>query len=210
MNPTIAVRPALPGDVAAIAALLAEAITDDPVATWLVPDPSERQAVFHGRLAMEVDHAVEWGHVDVTLDLTAAAVWRHHPASNAALLAERHMNTFTGHALPRFRQLHHVIDRYRSDAPHHWLSLYVTPHSRGQGIGSDLLAHHHRRIDQLTNPVDTVVTTEAARDFLRSHGYRPGLPLHLPNGPRLWPLTHNGHPSSARRTTPHTAGQSDT
>ncbi|TDB80922.1 GNAT family N-acetyltransferase [Micromonospora sp. KC721] len=193
---TAAVRPAQPGDVAAIAALLADAVAEDPVAEWLVPDPTERQTIFHGLLAMDVDHAVEWGNVDVLLDMTAVAVWRRHPTTEAVPLSDYHLDTFTGRALPRFRQLHALIGSYRSDAPHHWLSwLYVTPDRRRRGTAARLLTHHHERVDQLGYPIYTVVTTEAARDFLDGQGYHPGLPLHLPSGPRLWPLVRNGRPA---------------
>ncbi|MEV4481739.1 GNAT family N-acetyltransferase [Micromonospora coxensis] len=195
------IRPAQPADVATITALLTEAIANDPVAEWLVSHPGERQTVFHALLAMDVDHAVEWGNVDVPLDMSAVAVWRHHPAGDAAVLSNHHLSTFTGRALPRFQQLHTLIASFQSAAPHHWLSwLYVTPNSRGKNIGRQLLARHHRRVDQLGYPVDAVVTTEAARDFLRRHGYHPGLPLHLPSGPRLWPLHRSGRPASTGQT----------
>ncbi|MEK8106538.1 hypothetical protein NKG94_17245 [Micromonospora sp. M12] len=52
-------------------------------------------------------------------------------------------------------------------------------------------------------PIDAVVTSEHARDFLHLHGYVAGLPLHLPSGPRLWPLrrssSHAVHPERAGR-----------
>lgn len=53
---------------------------------------------------------------------------------------------------------------------------------------------------QLGYPVDAVVTTEAARDFLRGHGYHAGQPLHLPSGLRLWPLNRIGRPASTGQT----------
>ncbi|MEV1320088.1 GNAT family N-acetyltransferase [Micromonospora arborensis] len=175
--------------MAAIAALLTQSLADDPVAEWLVPDPAERRSVFQGVLAMEVDHAVEWGDVDVLLDMSGAAVWRRHPPDDAPVLSDYHLGTFTRGALPRFQQLSALLDGYRSDAPHHWLAwLYVAQDRRGQGLGSALLARHHQVVDQLRLPADVVVTSENARDFLLFHGYVAGLPLHLPSGPRLWPL----------------------
>ncbi|MET8042515.1 GNAT family N-acetyltransferase [Micromonospora sp. NPDC005215] len=146
---------------------------------------------------MEVDHAVDWGDVDVLLDMSGVAVWRRHPADDTPVLSDHHLSTFTRRALPRFQQLNALVNSYRSDAPHHWLAwLYVARDRRGQGRGSELLARHHQVVDQFGLPVDLVVTTEMARDFLLFHGYVAGLPLHLPSGPRLWPL---------RRVTPRAA-----
>ncbi|MFB9853842.1 hypothetical protein ACFFMR_26030 [Micromonospora andamanensis] len=190
------IRPAQAGDVATIAALLTDAVATDPVAQWLVPDPVERQHVYHGLLAMEIDHAVEWGHVDVTLDMTAVAVWQHHPPAGAAPLSDYHLSTFTGRALPRFQQLHTLLRPYRSGAPHHWLAwLHVRPQARRKGLGRALLAHHHhQRADQLGYPIDTVTTTGMVRDFLTGQSYHAGTPLRLNGGPQLWPLRRAGRP----------------
>ncbi|MFY1573262.1 GNAT family N-acetyltransferase [Verrucosispora sp. WMMD703] len=175
--------------MATIVTLLVDAVASDPVAAWLIPDPTERQDIFHRLLAMEIDHAVEFGTVDVTLDMTAVAVWHHHPASQAAPFGIYHLSALTGSALPRFEQWHALLRRYRSDAPHHWLAwLHVSPDARRHGIGRTLLAHHHERVDQLGHPIDTVVTTTGSRDYLTGRGYRAGLPLHLPAGPPMWPL----------------------
>ncbi|MBX7265624.1 hypothetical protein KIF24_05910 [Micromonospora sp. Llam7] len=123
---TTPIRSAEAGDVATIAALLTDAVATDPVAQWLVADPVERQHIFHGLLTMEVDHAVEWWHVDIALDMTAVAVWHHRPTPQAALLSDYHLSTFTGRHLPRFQQLHALARRYRSGAPHHWLAWRPT------------------------------------------------------------------------------------
>ncbi|WP_157552772.1 GNAT family N-acetyltransferase [Micromonospora sp. NRRL B-16802] len=163
------------------------------MAEWLVPDPAERQAVFHGLLAMEVDHAAEWGDVDLLPDMGGVAVWRRHPADDAPVLSDHHLGTFTRGAMPRFQQLNALLNSYRSDAPHHWLAwLYVARDRRGQGIGTELLACHHEVVDQRGLPIDVVVTSEHARNFLIFHGYIAGLSLHLPSGPRLWPLRRPG------------------
>ncbi|WP_328414313.1 GNAT family N-acetyltransferase [Micromonospora sp. NBC_00389] len=199
---TLLVRPGQPGDVAAVTALLAQGLADDPVAEWLVPDPAERQAVFQGLLAMEVDHSVEWGDVDLLPDMSGVAVWRRHPADDAPVLSDHHLGTFTRRALPRFQQLSALVGSYQSDAPHQWLAwLYVTRDRRRQGIGAKLLARHHEVVDQLGYPVDAVVTNQPARDFLQANGYLAGLPLHLPSGPRLWPLRRIARPVAVRPTT---------
>lgn len=195
------VRRAQPADVATIAALLTDAVMRAPVAEWLVPDPVERRAVFTELLAMDVDHAVEWGSVDMALDMSAVAVWRHQPDDD--LLSRRHLARVTRLALPRFRYFNALVNSYRSPAPHHWLTwLHVVPNQRGLGLGRRLLAHHHQVVDRLGIPVDLVVSTERARDFLHHHGYRARLPLHLPSGPRLWPLRRPARPVAAHWALP--------
>jgi GNAT superfamily N-acetyltransferase len=190
------IRRARPHDVAAIAVLLAGALDCDPVIEWLVPDPEERVVVLHRLLAVDVDHAIETGDVDVTVNLSAAAVWRRHdPDVGRWQLGDHHLTTFAGTAAPRFAALNSLIDSYRSSAPHHWLSwLAVHPSFRGRGLAGELLRRHHQVVDGTGWPVYTVVTTKAARDMLREQGYHAALPLSLPNGPKLWPLTRRARP----------------
>ncbi|MEU1688929.1 hypothetical protein [Micromonospora sp. NPDC005707] len=75
---TTRVRRARPAEVAAVTALLVDALSRDPVAEWLVPDAGNRPDVLHRLLAVDIDHAIETGHVDVAGDWSAVAVWRRH------------------------------------------------------------------------------------------------------------------------------------
>ncbi|WP_189195762.1 hypothetical protein [Micromonospora fulviviridis] len=75
---TTSVRRARPADVPDVTALLVDALSRDPVAEWLVPDADNRPDVLHRLLAVDVDHAIETGHVDVAGDWSAVAVWRRH------------------------------------------------------------------------------------------------------------------------------------
>ncbi|GGR86883.1 hypothetical protein GCM10010169_33870 [Micromonospora fulviviridis] len=96
--------------------------------------------------------------------------------------------------VPRFGELNAAMLSYRSDAPHHWLSWLAVQPGYSWPAADELLRYHHHVVDQTGHPVHAVVTTEGARDLLCQHGYRPDLPLHLPSGPRLWPLTRAGGP----------------
>jgi GNAT superfamily N-acetyltransferase len=198
------IRQAKPHDVAAITVLLAAALDRDPVIEWLLPDPAERFIVLHRLLAVDIDHAVETGDVDVALNLSAVAVWRRHdPDSRRWPLEDHNLATFAGSAAPRLAALNSAIDSYRSPAPHHWLSwLAVHPSFRGRGLASELLRRHHQIVDDTGWPIYTVVTTEAARDLLRRQGYHAALPLNLPSGPKLWPLMRNARPIRPRTASP--------
>ncbi|MER5337953.1 GNAT family N-acetyltransferase [Micromonospora sp. NPDC002717] len=199
------IRAAKPHDVAAITVLLAGALDRDPVIEWLLPDAAEWVVVLHRLLAVDVDHAIETGAVDVALNLSAVAVWRRHdPNSGFRRFGQHHLPTFAGSAAPRIAALNSAIDSYRSSAPHHWLSwLAVHPSFRGRGLASELLRRHHQVVDDTGLPVYTVVTTESARDMLREQGYHAALPLNLPSGPKLWPLIRNARPVRPTIAPPH-------
>ncbi|MFG1888126.1 GNAT family N-acetyltransferase [Micromonospora sp. NPDC049051] len=190
------IRPATPQDVAAITVLLAGTLDGDPVIQWLLPDPTERITVLHRLLAVNVDHAIETGTVDVTLNLSAVAVWRSHdPDAPRWPLGDHHLATFAGTAAHRLDTLNSAIDSYKSWAPHHWLSwLAVHPAYQRQGLAGELLRRHHPVVDGTGWPVYTVVTTEAARDSLSQQGYQAAMPLNLPRGPKLWPLSRRVRP----------------
>ncbi|MEU2167935.1 hypothetical protein ACH47V_25540 [Micromonospora chersina] len=192
---TASVRRARPADVPAVTALLVDALSRDPVAEWLVPDADHRADVLHRLLAVDVDHAIETGHVDVARDWSAVAVWRRHDLdAQQWALGDYHLTTFAGRAAPRFGKLNAAARSYRSDAPHHWLSWLAVQPGYGWPVADELLRQHHQVVDRTGHPVYAVVTTEGARDLLCQHGYRVDLPLHLPSGPRLWPLTRAGRP----------------
>lgn len=74
------IRQALESDRDAVAALLDEAFREDPVSSWVFPDPVHRSAV-HGKfLGVFVDVALAEGRVDYAEDGAAAALWLRIPA----------------------------------------------------------------------------------------------------------------------------------
>ncbi|MEU5529348.1 hypothetical protein ABZ744_20665 [Micromonospora chersina] len=114
---TTSVHQARPADVPAVTAPLVDALCLDPVAEWLVPDTEQRPDVLHRLLAVDVDHAIETGYVDVTGDWSAAAVWRRHDLNAQQwALGDYHLTTFAGRTAPRFDELNAAMHSYRSDA----------------------------------------------------------------------------------------------
>ncbi|MFY1700159.1 GNAT family N-acetyltransferase [Micromonospora sp. WMMA1923] len=186
---------ARPDDVPTITMLLAAVAMFDPVTEWLLPDLRQRRNVLQRLIAVQVDHAVERGDVTILGHMTAIAVWHPYPETRPWAAPTRHdLGAAAGRAAVRFQQLLQALDSYRPTTAHDWLSwLWVRPSHRSRGLGRHLLDHRHHA-DHRALPVDTVVTTTGARDTLTAYGYHPHTPLHLPSGPRLWPLHRDPPP----------------
>ncbi|MEH6375790.1 GNAT family N-acetyltransferase [Streptomyces sp. KLMMK] len=69
------IRRARPEERDAISLLLGESFMEDPVSGWVFPDEAHRRAVHPGFFGVFLDAALRDGWVDVTDDLSAAALW---------------------------------------------------------------------------------------------------------------------------------------
>ncbi|WP_432093611.1 GNAT family N-acetyltransferase [Streptomyces sp. bgisy100] len=80
-QPTI--RRARPEERDAIARLLGEAFMDDPVSGWVFPDETHRRTAHPRFFGVMLDAALREGWVDVSEDVSAAALWLPVPAEEA-------------------------------------------------------------------------------------------------------------------------------
>jgi GNAT superfamily N-acetyltransferase len=197
-----AIRTATAPELEALTELLADAFLTGPLGTWLVHDLIVRHRVLVEYFGIHIDHAHQHGHIHVTGDLSGVALWLPHTAPELADYDER-LQAACGPWLNRFQ---HIDDRFllgQPVTPHHHLAyLAVTPHRQRTGIGSALLRHHHRRLDELGVPAYLAASTEAARDLCLSHGYQPWTrePITLPDGgPPVWPMFREHHADAAPR-----------
>jgi GNAT superfamily N-acetyltransferase len=204
----MAVRHARARELGDVAALLAEAFPVSPIGDWLVPDPIVRRQVYLEYFAIQVDHAHEWGQIDLAQDphsVAGVVVWfRETTPPPEPDDYTRRLERACGSSPYRFHALHEILNRHSWTSPHHRLAfLAVNPIRHGYGIGSALLDHYHTRIAEFPTPASLVASTRRSHTLYLRHGYTPATtaPLHLPDsGPPLWPTFRCEQPPKTAAT----------
>jgi len=104
---------------------------------------------------------------------------------------EERLAAVTGQWLDRFQVLDAAFDKHHpAGFIHHHLAILATrPDRQGGGIGTALLHDYHARLDRDGIPAYLEAANERTRRLYLEHGYRDhGTPLHLPDGPTMWPM----------------------
>jgi GNAT superfamily N-acetyltransferase len=188
-----------PDQIDRVSALIAEAFTPLAVSRWLVPDDAERTRRLKADFRIVVEYAFEHGHVEVSADGSAAAVWVHHNGSELPPPPDydERLIFVTGPYLSRFRVLDELFDaNHPHDVIHHHLAFLAVQRDRqSSGLGSALLSRHHRRLDEAGIGAYLEASSPAARELYLRHGYVDrGDPFHLPDGPPFWPMWRDPQP----------------
>ncbi|MEU1969421.1 N-acetyltransferase [Micromonospora sediminicola] len=180
------IRAARWGERQPIAALIGETLATSPLGHWLVPNTDTRRRVLTDVVGIWVEHALFYGDIRVTDDLTAAAVGLHRfrplppPADYLPRLAHA-----AGTHQERFRLFDQIIDdAIPVEAHYHLAFLSVAGHLQHSGLGAALLAHHRSRLRRLNLPGWTATTPDSHHLYTR-HGYTSHGQLLVPDGPEL-------------------------
>jgi GNAT superfamily N-acetyltransferase len=167
--------------------VLTAAFADDPLARWLLPGDLPAEIVFGPLVADSAAH----GELTVAPDGTAAAVWLPRPAEPAGDRqpipdALAHLRTF----------LELAEARHPTGPVHLYLVLLgVLPDAQGRGLGGTLLRERLGRADADGVPAYLEATSPRSRALYERHGFREsGDPIHLPDGPTLWPMWRPSRP----------------
>ncbi|MFG2193624.1 GNAT family N-acetyltransferase [Streptomyces sp. NPDC048639] len=169
---------------------------EDPVSRWVFPDPAHRHDVQPRFFGVFLDAALHNGWVDVTDDLTAAALWLPVPAGSgqeeqdeddemaARFEAADPGNERTG-----------VVGQLTSEAhphhrAHHYLPLIaVTPARHGEGLGSALLTPVLDRCDREGTPAYLEASNARSKALYERLGFAvTDRMVRLPDGPPMWPM----------------------
>lgn len=195
LNTTI--RAAVRDDAPAITEVLTEAFLHGDLAPWLIPHLDTRARVYPPYFELLIEQAFDHGQVEVTTDphagITAVAIW--YPIAGgpppAAAGYDTRLAQITGQFLHRFTALDEATHHnHPYDAWHHYLGhLGVHPDHQRRGLGSDLLIHHHAKLDRTGTPAYLEATGADNRLLYVRHGYRPRAAYRLTtNGPALFPM----------------------
>ncbi len=194
------IRRAVKAERDEIGLLIGEAFMADPVSGWVFPDEEYRRAVHPVFFGVYLDAALRDGWVDVTDDLSAAALWLPVRAADAGAeeddelggrLAEAAPGNDRARVVGELTGLAHPMDR-----SHYYLPVIVAaPGRRSQGRGRALLTPVLDRCDREGMPAYLEASNERSKALYERLGFvSTGTVVDLPGGPRMWPMWREPRP----------------
>ncbi|MFL6114286.1 MAG: GNAT family N-acetyltransferase [Catenulispora sp.] len=196
MNPDDQIVAARPQDTDALSHVIARSFLAVAPSIWLIPGEDDRRRVFPGYFRLYVQEAMERGHVYTTVDRTAVALWLPVGEDCEAAPAADYDDALavaTERWVDRFRTFDALLAKHHPAGLRHdhLAILAVDPDRQRRGIGTELLAAHHRSLEQSPEPVAAYLEASDAgtRELYLRHGYTDfGDPIQLPAGPRMFPM----------------------
>ncbi|ASR37826.1 hypothetical protein BAY61_25660 [Prauserella marina] len=176
-------------------AVLRSAFAADPFVGWLFPDPATRDDLQTRFYLPLLSHP----RAETTLLGTgeAAAIWLSlAPGQSPFGDIEDAGDTgdteaaFGDNAARLAIAGEHLAERHPTGSAHHYLAVMgVVPGAQGTGLGSVLLRHGLARADAEGVGSYLEASTAGSRQLYLRHGFADlGEPVHLPDGPTLWPM----------------------
>ncbi|MFJ6568456.1 GNAT family N-acetyltransferase [Streptomyces sp. NPDC091292] len=200
----VAIRTAGESDREAVTRLLDVTFQDDPVSSWVFPDPEYRRTTHRALMGAFLHVALTEGRVDLTEDGDAVALWLSVPDSGGEAGAE-------GADADEAVQLREAVDPdnervelvarltgeiHPEGAAHEYLLLIaVHPDRQGDGLGSALMRPVLDRCDRDGVAAYLEASNERSRSLYEKLGFRfMGRTVDLPDGPHMWPMWRDPRP----------------
>ena len=189
------VRKATPRELDSLAAVLARAFHDDPVARWMVTDDGRRLRflqrnfrLFLRRLWFEQDECY------TTENVAGAIVWELPGRWKAGMLDQLRllpaMLAINGRLLPRWGRALATMESHHPAEPHYYLPVVgVEPQWQGRGLGTALLRPVLERCDDEKLPAYLEASSPRNRALYQWHGFKVTGQFSVgPGSPPLWPM----------------------
>lgn len=195
MSERPAVRRASAQDIPALAAMLARAFLDDPVASWAWRPDRLRLAALERFQAVRMRQLIAGDEVWTNDDLTCAALWAppgrwHMTLRETAMLVPCFMRPRLFARMPLVAIGWEKLERaHPRTPPHYYLAMLGTePGAQGHGLGSAVLGGVLAQCDG--DQVGAYLESSKERNiaFYARHGFRVTGELRLLRGPTMWKM----------------------
>jgi ribosomal protein S18 acetylase RimI-like enzyme len=180
-----------PGDLDALGAVLGRAYADDPVWSWVYPQPDRSRRL--GRMFRSLLCATRERGATVLTDQAArgAAIWQRSDERSLGMVGNVRVGATmvaTGARMRRGQAVMRAIERRHPKEPHWYLAALGTdPAHQGEGIGSALVRHVTDELANTGEPAYLETETAANVPFYERHGFEVVGELDVPGGgPHLW------------------------
>jgi GNAT superfamily N-acetyltransferase len=196
-----AVRRATARDIPALAAMLARAFLDDPVASWAWRPDRLRLGALERFQAVRLRQLLAGEEVWTNDELTCAALWAppgrwHSSLRETAELVPSFLHPRLFMRMPMVALGWEKLERaHPHKPPHLYLALLGTePEAQGRGLGSAVLAPVLEQCD--SDGVGAYLESSKKRniDFYARHGFRVLDEIHLLRGPTMWKMWRDPRP----------------
>ncbi|MEU4313499.1 GNAT family N-acetyltransferase [Nocardia sp. NPDC024068] len=199
MAESFEVRPAQRADIDALARTLGAAFQEDPVMSWVVPDPRRRAAGAPRFFATQTRHQhFAHGGVDIAVDrsgrIGGAALWdppgNWRPSPRSELRMFPQMVRAFGTRLLVGKRLADTMSGVHPDEPHWYLAVLGTdPSVRGAGYGQALLRSRLDRCDRDGVPAYLESSNKSNVPYYERFGFEVTATISVPDGgPDLWAM----------------------
>jgi ribosomal protein S18 acetylase RimI-like enzyme len=195
------VRRATSADVPALAAMLARAFFDDPVANWAWRPDRLRLAALERFQAVRLRQLLAGEEVWTSDELTCAALWAppgrwHSSLRETAELVPSFLHPRLFMRMPMVALGWEKLERAHPHRPPHvYLALLGTePEAQGRGLGSAVLAPVLEQCDRDGVGAYLESSKERNIDFYARHGFRVTGEIQLVRGPTMWKMWRDPRP----------------
>ncbi|HET7052344.1 MAG TPA: GNAT family N-acetyltransferase [Solirubrobacterales bacterium] len=199
------VRRAQAGETRALSQALARAFFEDPLGTYVVPDPTRRLAIveqgfdlFLRRVWISHEETYTVGDPGVGACIwEPPGTWKIGAAKQLSMLPA--MVGAFGRSLPRLLSALSAAERGHPEEPHYYLPILgVEPESQGRGRGSAMMFPILSRCDAEGVPAYLEASTPRNRALYERHGFKVTETFQLGRGgPTFWRMWRAPGPGPA-------------
>lgn len=191
---------ATPADRVELSEVLARSFWDDPVWTWLFPDPSTSTRRLALTFRAYLRDAMRSGTVLTTTGRLGAALWKppgHWKLSNVALLrAAPDLLRAFGTRVFASLEIERKVESQHPTEPHWYLSVLGTdPPAQGKGVGGALITEITGRCDRAGLPAYLESSKEVNVPYYQRFGFEvTGETTLGGDGPTIWFMWRDPRP----------------